>query len=84
MLNKVKALSTGEKNLVMILFSLFIYCCSLNAQKIYSDAPITISENGELMTNMIYVKFKPGDVIEIPSNDLKTNENLIPVKYPII
>jgi subtilisin family serine protease len=56
---------------------------SLKAQ-VYSEAPITISENGERLSSMIYVKFKPGDLIEIPNNRRDVDGNSISNEFPDI
>ncbi len=68
--------------LTILLFVLQFYS-SLRAQ-IYSDAPIIITDKNEILTDMIYVKFKPNDLIKIPSSDVQTDGNSISIKYPDI
>ncbi len=60
----------------------FVLCFpSLKAQ-IYSEAPVSISEEGEILTDMIYVKFKPNDLLKIPYGEKNTDGNSISNNYP--
>jgi len=53
---------------------------SVNAQ-IFSEAPVTISDNGERLSNMIYVKFKSSGFVEIPEGSKSVNGNSITNKF---
>lgn len=44
---------------------IFQFNFTLRAQ-IFSEAPVTISNNGERLSNMIYVKFKSSGFVEMP------------------
>lgn len=67
MLNEVKSRSTGKKKLFLFLLLLFVFQFNLSLRaQVYSEAPVTISETGERLSNMIYVKIKAGGFVEIP------------------
>lgn len=75
-----------KKNLFLsLLFSVFLCLCfsSLQAQ-FFSEAPVTISETGKRLSNMIYVKFKPRDLVEIPDGSKEVNGNFVSTKFPDI
>ncbi len=61
-------------------FSIVLYSSILRAQ-IYSESPITLSESGEVLTDMIYVKFKPNNVIKIPFGNITADGNSISNDY---
>ncbi len=56
------------------------FTSSLRAQ-IFSEAPVTISDKGERLSNMIYVKFKPIDLINIPNGKKDVDGNFISNKF---
>ncbi|OGU37510.1 MAG: hypothetical protein A2058_11095 [Ignavibacteria bacterium GWA2_36_19] len=68
---------------LLLLVCVFLSHPPLRAQ-IFSEAPVTISENGERLSNMIYVKFEPKDLIEIPDGENYVDGNSISIKYPNI
>ena len=59
---------------------LFQINLSLRAQ-IFSEAPVTISDKGERLSNMIYVKLKSGDFVEIPEGVKNVNGFSISNKF---
>ena len=67
-----------KKNIsVLLLFGCILLLqltTSMNAQ-VFSEAPVTISEKGERLSNMIYVKFLPGDLIDIPKDKKDVDGN---------
>ena len=65
------------------LLCVLLFHPSLRAQ-VFSEAPVTISENGVRLSNMIYVKFEPKDLIEIPDGVKDVDGNSISIKYPNI
>jgi len=75
-----------KKNLFQVLLLVTFVLQSnlpLKAQ-VYSEAPMTISENGERLSDMIYVKFKPDDLIEIPNDRKDVDGNSISNEFPDI
>ncbi|MDO8549098.1 MAG: S8 family serine peptidase [Ignavibacteria bacterium] len=64
------------------LFSIVFY--SSSRAQFHSEAPITISESGEILTDMIYVKFKPNDLIVLPMGEIETDGNSISENYPVV
>lgn len=68
---------------LFLLLIIFIFGCnsSLKAQ-IFSEAQITFSEDGKRLSDMIYAKFKPVDLIEIPSNKKIVDGSFISNKFP--
>lgn len=73
-----------KKNIFLILlFCLMLinqFTSSLRAQ-IFSEAPVTISDKGERLSTMIYVKFKPSDLINIPNGKKDVDGNFISNKF---
>ena len=60
----------------------FVLCFSSLKAQVYSEAPVSISEEGEILTDMIYVKFKPNDLLKIPYGEKNTDGNSISDNYP--
>lgn len=74
----LKEAKTGLFLLLIVFLSLFNL--SIRAQ-VFSEELITYSEKGERLTTMFYVKFKPGDVINIPFEKDKVGGDEISNKY---
>lgn len=58
----------------------FQFYSSLRAQ-VYSQAPIIISESGEILTDMSCVKFKVPDLLNIPAGKLNVDGNAIMINF---
>jgi hypothetical protein len=71
-------------SIFFLLFILIVFYSSILRAQIYSESPITASESGEILTDMIYIKFKPNDVIKIPIGNITTDGNSISNNYPEI
>jgi hypothetical protein len=71
------------KNILFLLSLLFLILSffQLRAQ-VYSDAPLSISDKNEIFTDMLYIKFRSADIIEIPAGEDKTDGNSISDNYP--
>lgn len=67
----------------IVLLNFVLFFSSLKAQ-VYSEAPVSISEEGEILTDMIYVKFKQNDLLKIPYGEKNTDGNSISNNYPEI
>jgi hypothetical protein len=72
-----------KKNLFLfLLLTLFVFQFNLSLRaQIFSEAPVTVSNKGERLSNMIYVKFKPGDLIDIPKDKKDADGNSISNKF---
>lgn len=51
-------------------------CGSWSISQIRSNALVSISENGEMLTDTVYVKFKASDVFKIPSSGVKISGDM--------
>jgi len=70
-----------KKNLFLLLILfVFQFCLSLRAQ-VFSEAQVTISDKGERLSSIIYVKFLPSDLIDIPKDKKVVNGNFISTKF---
>ena len=63
----------------LVLFT-FLRFSSLKAQ-IFSEAPVTVSEDGKRLSTMIYVKFKPKDLVLIADGEKNVDGNSITSKF---
>jgi hypothetical protein len=72
-----------KKILFIMLFSFLfstIFTLSFKAQ-VYSEAPITISDKKEILTDMLYIKFKHSDVIKFSTGESKADGESISDEY---
>ncbi|MDQ7817818.1 MAG: S8/S53 family peptidase [Melioribacteraceae bacterium] len=65
---------------LLLTLLVFQFNLSLRAQ-IFSEAPVTISDKGERLSKMIYIKFRPGNLIEIPKDRKDVDGNSISNKF---
>ncbi|MFA4907621.1 MAG: hypothetical protein WC602_05110 [archaeon] len=75
-----------KKNLFLFLLLtvvVFHFYRSLRAQ-VYSETPVTISENGERLSDMIYMKLKSYGFVEIPEGSKNVDGYSISNKFPDI
>lgn len=59
----------------------FVLCFSSLKAQVYSEAPVSISEEGEILTDMIYINFKPNDILKIRSGDVYIDGSSISDNY---